>query len=72
MSERVRKRAFKKQFLDEGVTASGQKRAGRVRDAIVQEDPSILTALDEDGEFPNSQDAYNIAEKMVKTPAKEC
>ena len=57
--------------MDEGVTASGQKRAGRVRDAIVQEDASLLTALDQDGEFPNSQDAYIIAERMMKTPTKE-
>ena len=63
---RIRKRA-NKIFHNKATTPVSKRRAARVRDGILNNDQRMESAI-EDCEPPNSQDAYEICEEVVRSP----
>lgn len=69
MTDRVRKRATQVCF-DDSTTPNTKAKASAVRNAILEKDSSMMTAIDEDLEFPDSQEAYAFASKMMQQQKK--
>ena len=53
-------------FFNEKTTPTSKKTASAVRDVILRKSPGIITAIDEDMKFPDSQDTYAFTAGMVK------
>jgi len=57
-------------WMDDSTSPKERRYAGKIRKRVVDGDQDLITAIDEDLEPENSQEAYGYALKMVKTPQK--